>query len=162
MRPQAGVQFRHAGEQDATALEALERDTWDASTSPSPSYEGPVFGVRIPFASVLVATLDESIVGYVALGRRTAFSSNAHVGLVRSLVVASAARRRGIGLALLERAFARARASGQTTLRLTVMASNAAALALYRRAGFVECGRFQGEFRIGEQLVDDVLLSKSL
>jgi ribosomal protein S18 acetylase RimI-like enzyme len=154
--------FRPATEQDGNDLEALERDVWDVSTAPDPSYEGPVFGVRIPYANVIVAALDERVVGYVALGRRTPFAANAHVGLVRSLAVAPTVRRRGVARGLLERAVQTARSSGQSTLRLTVMGSNAAALALYLSAGFVECGRFVGEFRVGDQLVDDVLLSKLL
>ena len=156
------VAYRPATELDGEALEELERDTWDASNAPSPSYDGPVFGVRIPYANVIVATLDERVVGYVALGRRTAFATNAHVALVRSIAVAGAARRRGIAQGLLEQASGSARRSGQTTLRLTVMGSNEAALALYRKLGFVECGRFVDEFRVGDQRVDDVLMTKQL
>ena len=55
------------------------------------------------------------------------------------VVVAEDARRRGIGRALLAAALARAPAA--RVAHLEVRASNAAAIALYERLGFVAVGR---------------------
>lgn len=55
---------------------------------------------------------------------------------ITGLRVEQAARRRGIALELIARAEAEARRLGATTLALDVYGSNAAALALYARAGF--------------------------
>jgi ribosomal-protein-alanine N-acetyltransferase len=60
---------------------------------------------------------------------------------VLTLAVAPAVRRRGIAAALLRSAMARVRADGATAMFLEVATGNAAALALYRREGFVEVGR---------------------
>lgn len=60
---------------------------------------------------------------------------------IESLVVSSAARRRGVGKALIELAVARARAVGKERMLLEVREGNQAAVALYRRVGFNEDGR---------------------
>jgi ribosomal-protein-alanine N-acetyltransferase len=61
--------------------------------------------------------------------------------------VAPAARRRGIGRALLAAAAADARERGATTLFLEVRDGNAAALALYRAAGYAGIGRRRDYYR---------------
>lgn len=58
-----------------------------------------------------------------------------------TICVHPAGRRRGLGHALLAFAQTRAAAAGATRLFIEVAADNAAALALYRAAGFQEAGR---------------------
>jgi len=60
---------------------------------------------------------------------------------VLTLAVMPSMRRQGIAGALLQAAVAEARARGATALFLEVATGNAAARALYGRAGFVEVGR---------------------
>lgn len=60
---------------------------------------------------------------------------------VSALAAAPAWRRRGLGAALLDAAAQKARAGGFPRLSLHVWADNAAALAFYAKAGFVEAGR---------------------
>ena len=60
---------------------------------------------------------------------------------ILTIAVASSARGRGIGKALLARHAARLAASGVRALFLEVEETNAAARALYSRSGFVEVGR---------------------
>jgi [ribosomal protein S18]-alanine N-acetyltransferase len=59
---------------------------------------------------------------------------------ILTLAVTPAARRRGIGRALLEAAIVKARAMGATVLFLEVGADNLAALALYAGLGFAQVG----------------------
>jgi ribosomal-protein-alanine N-acetyltransferase len=59
---------------------------------------------------------------------------------VLTLAVAPAVRRQGIAAALLRAAGAQARASGAHRMFLEVAVGNAAAIALYRAAGFAEVG----------------------
>lgn len=61
--------------------------------------------------------------------------------LVDGLCVAPAARRQGLGLALIEALCAEARARGYRLLRLDVHAANAPARRLYARAGFRQVAR---------------------
>jgi ribosomal-protein-alanine N-acetyltransferase len=60
---------------------------------------------------------------------------------VLTLAVAPEARRQGVAGALLAAAMAAARAQAARTMVLEVAIGNAAARALYERAGFVEAGR---------------------
>jgi ribosomal protein S18 acetylase RimI-like enzyme len=156
------VTVRTANEEDSEQLEHLEREAWSSESSPNPLYEGPVFGKRIPFADVIVASSGGTLIGYIAIGRRTPFASNAHVGVVRSIVVAAGQKRAGIGKRLLAEAEREARRRGFKALRLTVMASNVAARGLYVSAGFSELGRYPAEFRVGDAWVDDVFMGKLL
>ncbi len=67
-----------------------------------------------------------------------------HVGPeweLENIVVAPAARRRGIGRRLLNALLAAARASNSTVVFLEVRESNAVARSLYEKAGFVQAGR---------------------
>lgn len=57
------------------------------------------------------------------------------------VAVAEEARRRGAGTALVEAALADAARAGAVTAHLEVRASNAAAIALYERLGFIAVGR---------------------
>jgi len=81
------------------------------------------------------------LVGYSVLARA------ADEAELLNLAVAEAARGRGTGSALVRRAIADAVEWGAWAVFLEVRASNAAALALYLRAGFSEVGRRRGYYR---------------
>lgn len=72
------------------------------------------------------------------------------------------ARRRGTGRALLAGFEADARARGADTCFLEVAADNAAALGLYRSAGWAETGRRKGYYRRPGGAVDALTMSKRL
>jgi len=78
----------------------------------------------------LVAVDDDNPVGLVLLGVRGA------VGWIGGIGVVASARRRGLGLALMEGVLAQARNAGVAEMRLEVIAENAGAIALYERLGF--------------------------
>lgn len=82
---------------------------------------------------------------------------------VLTLAVAPAARGQGHGTALLSAALAQAAKRGATRLFLEVAADNAAARALYMRAGFVQTGQRRGYYaRAGRLPVDALLLERGL
>ena len=66
---------------------------------------------------------------------------------VQTLGVAPAARGRGLGRALLAELLAHARARGASEVLLEVAADNAAAIALYRSAGFEVISRRRGYYQ---------------
>jgi ribosomal protein S18 acetylase RimI-like enzyme len=75
------------------------------------------------------------------------------------MLVAADWRGRGVGTALLEAAIARSREQGLHKLCLEVFATNAAAIALYRRCGFAEEGlRVQQYRRASGELWDAVVM----
>jgi GNAT superfamily N-acetyltransferase len=65
--------------------------------------------------------------------------------LVSRLFVVPSARRRGLGLALLDAACARAADLGRRPV-LDVVDDNRAAVAMYRRLGWIELGRYEERF----------------
>jgi ribosomal protein S18 acetylase RimI-like enzyme len=66
-----------------------------------------------------------------------------------SIATAPAARGRGIGAGLLAAAEHAARERGARALRLEVRQDNAAAIALYERAGYRRIGRYAGYYEDG-------------
>lgn len=82
---------------------------------------------------------------------------------VLTVAVDPAARRRGVGAALVEAAAGAAAAAGAGALFLEVAADNAAACALYARAGFARAGLRRGYYaRPGAPPVDALVLSRAL
>lgn len=82
----------------------------------------------------------ESLAGFAVLARLP-FEAE-----LQAITVAASARRQGVARALLERLIATASHWGSERLLLEVRESNAPALALYRRLGFVEEGRRRGYY----------------
>ncbi len=79
---------------------------------------------------------------------------------VLTLATAPASRRQGLGLLLVEAAAETASAQGASRLFLEVAEDNAAARALYARAGFLEVGRRRGYYaRPGGPAIDALVLA---
>ncbi|MFC5458461.1 GNAT family N-acetyltransferase [Massilia niabensis] len=103
-------------------------------------------GTALPLASMLqpevrfLVARDDSrrAVGCVALVLR------GEHGELRRMVVDEAARRQGVGSALLEALVLQARAAGVRLLKLTTGVHQHAALALYERFGFIRCAPYGG------------------
>ncbi len=74
----------------------------------------------------------------------------------------AAAQRAGRGRALLDHLFGEARAAGATRMFLEVRQSNAAAIALYARGGFVEIGRRKGYYPGRDGREDAIVMAKTL
>lgn len=81
---------------------------------------------------------------------------------ILSLAVLPAFRRRGIGRALLDAAFAEARRRGAGSVVLEVAAENRSARRLYAACGFVQVGRRPGYYRSDGQTVDGLILRCSI
>lgn len=76
--------------------------------------------------------------------------------------VATAHQRCGLGRTMLEALQMRARERGFARIFLEVRPSNTAALALYRRAGFVEIGRRRGYYPAAAGREDAILMEGRL
>ena len=77
-----------------------------------------------------------------------------------SLGVTPAARRRGIGAALLEEALRQAASRGAAAMFLEVAATNSPAIALYKRYGFAQIGRRKGYYALAGAPPEDALVLK--
>jgi [ribosomal protein S18]-alanine N-acetyltransferase len=91
--------------------------------------------MRRPSAALSVAEVEEVLAGFSVVWFA---ADEAELG---DLAVEPAFRRRGVARALLARVLAECAARGARTLYLEVRESNAAARALYERAGFEMVGR---------------------
>lgn len=106
----------------------------------------------------LIAESNGVPVGEINLrrGTRAAFKHTVVVGMS----VAPAWRNRRIGSALMQRTLKWAKAQGNVRrVELWVYASNAPALRLYERHGFVVEGRRRGAICAGDSYVDDLLMA---
>jgi RimJ/RimL family protein N-acetyltransferase len=153
--PDAPFQIRPAREDDRLPLAVLfaavaeERD--GIATEPPVDIE----------ARAASWTLDGTVVAVAG----TEIVGSLHVGLSRfgfgeiGMAVAREWRGRGVGSALLVAAIEWAREHGLHKLSLDVFAHNAAAIALYRKFGFVEEGRRVKHYRRASgQLWDSLVM----
>ena len=108
---------------------------------------------------VLGMELADELVAYAVVARLP-FDAE-----LQAMLVAPEWRRHGLGASLLQAVRKQAQQWGAERLLLEVRAGNAAALQLYRRAGFVEEGRRRGYYPPLEQgagAEDAVLMSRRL
>ena len=113
---------------------------------------------RYPHAAVFVAERDDgTVVGRLSVGRDP-HPASTHVADV-GLMVAAAARRQGVGTALLRAAVDWAREAGVRKLELHVFPWNEAAIALYDAFGFEREGYRKQHYRRGGEFVDAVLMA---
>ncbi|MFE3497506.1 GNAT family N-acetyltransferase [Streptomyces sp. NPDC059175] len=102
------------------------------------------------------------ISGYIRIRTPVPLPCNAHVRQIQGLAVASWARGRGVGRALLRAAADEARRQGASRITLRVLGHNAPARLLYASEGYAVEGVLPGEFYLAGQYVDDVLMGRSL
>ncbi|MFG2720331.1 GNAT family N-acetyltransferase [Streptomyces sp. NPDC048416] len=157
--------IRPARRSDEDRLGVLTRDAWSplhaVAPRPAAPYE-PFFDDRHEPSHYLVAEVDGDVMGFIRVVPPTPLASNRHVRQIQGLEIDEAARRRGVGRALLRAAYETSRRQGATRLTLRVLGHNAPARALYEAEGFVVEGIQPGEFLIEGEYVDDVLMGRSL
>jgi ribosomal protein S18 acetylase RimI-like enzyme len=159
------IVLRPAVASDEKELTRIDVASWSYLSSPS-RRPGPGWTFfandRVQPEDVLVALADGEVAGYVQLARATPLEASDHVRMISGIAVSAEHRRRGVGRALVEGAAAEARARGAQRLTLRVLGPNTGARDLYESAGFVVEGTLRGEFILDGELVDDVLMARSL
>ena len=142
------MEFVEGGLDDARVVALLDAHVRRAAaeTAPGSAHALDLAGLRAPdvtFWSAWAEPARETLLGVGALKRLTTDH-----GEVKSMHTAEAARRRGVGSALLLHIIAAARARGMTRLSLETGSWPyfAPARALYARHGFVACEPF-GDYR---------------
>src|SRR3954447_13719416 len=116
---------------------------------------------RGPRYPVLVATVDDTIVGWASLNRFNPRPAYDHVADF-SVYVDRGWRGKGVGRVLLEQLIERARAIGFHKMVLAAMAFNTAGLALYTRAGFERVGVYREQGQLDGRWVDVTIMEKIL
>jgi ribosomal protein S18 acetylase RimI-like enzyme len=109
---------------------------------------------------LLGAFQKDTLIGIVGLTRETGIKEQ-HRAFIRSMFVSAAHRGKGIGQLLITEAIAIANTmTGLRQITLGVTASNATALSLYQRNGFLEYGRLPESLCIQDQYYDEILMIK--
>jgi len=112
--------------------------------------------------TILVYSVDEFVVGYVALSPyrkgRQAFNQTCEI----SYYVFKEYRGRGIGKKLINAALAYAQESGFKTLLAIILACNQHSIDLLKRFGFIVCGQLPKVAHICGKDVDHLYLSRNL
>lgn len=113
-----------------------------AAAAPEPWGEGQLLSeLESPAARLFVAESEGGVLGFAV------FQLAAGEASLYALNVDPAARRKGVGAALLAGALKALKAEGAGQCFLEVRAANAPALALYRRLGFASAGVRRGFYR---------------
>jgi RimJ/RimL family protein N-acetyltransferase len=105
----------------------------------------------------IVALDGGRVVGHIYV-QREQHPVTRHVATI-GLAVAADRRGHGVGTALMTEAFSWGRSVGVEKIVLSVYPYNDAAIALYKRFGFVEEGRLVGHSRKSSGYEDELLLS---
>ncbi len=108
-------------------------------------------------STILVATDDDRIVGYVA-AYGGEFRRNRHSAYIVAGVLTSHAGK-GIGSRLFSHLVDWARTVSVTRLELTVMRDNAAAIALYHKIGFIDEGTRRHSLIVDGKYVDEFAMA---
>ena len=142
--------FKFAAPEDLPRLLTLMRTAESVA-----QWTDEAYAKRITQDCALLANIDRHLVGALVF-------TNASPGEweVENIVVDSAVRRQGIGAALIRELAVRAKEKGALRFHLEVRASNAPAIALYKKLGFVETTRRPGYYQNPEE--DAILFSLAL
>ena len=149
-----GVVYRAGEARDLGGIVALT-----AGVANAPHWNEAVYAAILGAAGgiprgLVVAEVDGEVAGLVVV------SVVRDVAEVENLVVREEMRRRGLGMGLCRAGMAWCRERGATSLVLEARQSNAAALALYQRMGFVAVGTRAGYYTNPAE--DAVLMSLEL
>ena len=156
------MQIRATTEDDVEALDALvtavaQERAFLGSTDGFgvEQTRGYLAHLRQSNGVALVAVDDERLVGWLDIARGP-FEGLTHYGRL-GMGLAPESRGHGLGRRLLEEALDLAFANGFERIELEVFASNQRAVALYRRAGFVEEGCRRCARKL-DGICDDILM----
>lgn len=138
------MQLRRAGMEDAHELAALHAaafaKAWSASDLAAFLSRPACCAIAAPHGFVMFDAADSD-------------------SEILTLAVAPAARRAGLGRALMQAAMAHAAQDGAEAMTLEVAADNGAALGLYRSLGFAEVGRRRRYYKRPEGEMDALVLA---
>ena len=131
------MNIRPMAQQDVDPLLLLAAQSPESPQWPRANYEQILAaGSADLLRCCWVAMRGEEMLGFAV----TSWLRGESAAEVESLAVDFACRRQGIGSALIGVCMSWAANAGASTIRLEVRASNVAALALYRRRGFLPAG----------------------
>jgi L-phenylalanine/L-methionine N-acetyltransferase len=162
--PPPGIEIRPGRPSDARSFHEMWRAVVEERRWVRTEVVGPVRAYRKSFArswsedrARLLAVGPDGVIGFVTIERMT-HPANRHVATLGT-AVAAPWRGRGVGSALMAEAMRWAREAGIEKVTLEVYPGNDAAIALYRKFGFVEEGRLARQSKKSYGYEDEVIMS---
>ena len=161
-------QVRRLSASDAVSYRALRLDglrahpeafgaSWEEEVTQPLTWFANRLDQDIIFGGELAGTLDlRGVVGFYVLDS----AKQRHKGVLWGMFVQPDVRRTGLGPSLVARVLEHAMQTVEE-VRLTVVATNKAAVRLYERAGFEQYGLERRALKIGDEYHDEVLMAFS-
>ena len=164
----AGIEVRPANARDARGVMGLVAEVaaerrfirTERIASPPGEFRARLRRSWTADGAEIVALDGTIVVGHLGVAREAAPALR-HVASI-GMSVRRAYRGRGVGSALMAEAIRWAREVGVEKLSLSVFPHNAAAIALYRKFGFVEEGVFRGHTKKSYGYEDEVVMARWL
>lgn len=158
MSAEGGLVLRPIAPLDGPVLAAVHAQAFADAAVAGPAWSAAAFGdlLALPTVFGLLALHDGLPVGLVLL------QGVADEAEILTLGVDPAARRGGVGRALLAGALGACAAAGIARLHLEVAETNAPARALYAGAGFTQVGRRPGYYHLAGAAVAALILSRPI
>lgn len=161
------LQIRHLQASDVSAYRAIrlaalyaDPDAFGSAFEREAAWPDDMFAQRLASSTVLGAYLDGRIVGMAGLKPYDG-PKDCHKAFIWGMYVMSEARGRGVATALLD-ALCQAAGEAIEQLVLRVVKDNAAAVALYRRAGFAVYGTEPRALKGPAGYADELLMVRFL
>jgi ribosomal-protein-alanine acetyltransferase len=137
-----GLVVRDAARDDLDAIVTLENDSFPEDRVSRRTF---AYHLRAPDRTVIVATVDRALAGYVL----NALRKTGRTMRIYTIAVDPRFGRRGIGTALLAAAEKLARRHGRQAVTLEVRYDNARAIALYEKCGYRLFGEHEDYYADG-------------
>lgn len=156
----ATIQIREVQDSDYSELMEIENQIWTTENSPIIHHYDNVldYKERMGEKQVFVATLNEQVIGFVDVHHPTPLPSHRKQWML-GIGVHPKYQSYGAGRALLEHLKTIAPDHGIHKLSLRVMGTNTAAIAFYKKNGFIQEGHLKDEFYMDGIYSDDYLFA---
>jgi len=142
------IKVRSANEKDLQSLVILAEEFIPGETDNRKRIAVLKQALRNPNYELLVAELEEEIVGFIDQWIIHDFTHGAKLSYIHSLYVSSEHRRKGVASSLLQEAMKNARNMEVSEIHITTRFDNKPAINLYRKHGLVkEHLQLEKEFR---------------
>lgn len=162
------MDIRDAGEADAGGILRIYNDAvahttaiWNEQLSNLDSRRAWLAERQSSGYPVLVAAEGSDILGYASFGAFRPWDGYRHT-VEHSVYVDGAARRRGVGRALMDRLIARARTMRMRVMIAGIEATNEPSLILHSQLGFAKVGHLQSVGRKFDRWLDLVFMQLTL
>ncbi|MBL1224915.1 GNAT family N-acetyltransferase [Enterococcus sp. BWR-S5] len=156
----ATIQIREVRDTDYPELMTIENQIWTIENSPIVHHYDDVaaYRERMQEKQVFVAVLDEKVIGFVDVHHPTPLPSHKKQWML-GIGVHPDYQSFGAGRHLLDYLKAVAQDYGIHKISLRVMGTNTAAIAFYKKNGFLQEGHLKDEFYMNGVYCDDYLFA---